>query len=136
MARDGWLPAFLARVSSRNGVPVAALLASCAVTACFVAFSFGKLVVIDILLYAAGLSLEFIALIVLRVKNPAMERPFRVPGGKIGLALVVICPLLVICVVFWASVKDAAAKTQLLIVAFLIASGPVVYLLRRRFARG
>jgi amino acid transporter len=135
MARDGWLPAALARVSSRNGVPTAALLASCAVTACFVAFSFGKLVVIDILLYAAGLALELVALIVLRIKNPGMGRPFRVPGGRIGLALVAICPMLVICVVFWASVKDAAAKSQLLIVIFLIVSGPLVYLLRRRFVK-
>jgi amino acid transporter len=135
MARDGWLPSALAKVSSRNGVPIAALVASCAVTACFVAFSFGKLVVIDILLYAAGLALELVALIVLRLKNPGMGRPFRVPGGRVGLALVAICPMLVICVVFWASVKDAAAKGQLLIVIFLIVSGPLVYLLRRRFAR-
>jgi amino acid transporter len=134
MALDGWLPAPLARVSRRSGVPAVALLSSCAVTACFVAFSFGKLVVIDILLYTAGLTLELIALIVLRVKRPEMGRPFRVPGGRIGLALVVILPMLVVAIVAWASIRDAAARIQLLIVALLIVSGPLVYLLRRRFA--
>jgi amino acid transporter len=134
MALDGWLPAPLARVSRRSGVPAVALLSSCAVTACFVAFSFGKLVVIDILLYTAGLTLELIALIVLRIKRPEMGRPFRVPGGRIGLALVVILPMLVVAIVAWASIRDAAARIQLLIVALLIVSGPLVYLLRRRFA--
>jgi len=134
MARDGWLPAPLAKVSSRSGVPTVALVSSCAVTACFVAFSFGKLVVIDILVYAAGLALELIALIVLRVRRPQMARPFRVPGGRIGLALAVVLPMLVIAIVAWASVKDEAARTQLMVVTGLILSGPVVYLLRRRFA--
>jgi amino acid transporter len=134
MARDGWLPAPLARVSSKTGVPTVALLSSCAVTACFVAFSFGKLVIIDILIYTAGLALELVALIVLRIKKPEMVRPFRVPGGRVGLALVAILPMLVIAVVAWASIRDTSARIQLLIVALLMASGPIVYLLRRRFA--
>ena len=82
----------------------------------------------------AGLALELIALIVLRVKRPQMARPFRVPGGRIGLALAVVLPMLVIAIVAWAGVKDEAARTQLMVVTGLILSGPVVYVLRRRFA--
>src|SRR5262249_50877255 len=119
VARDGQLPGPPAKVASRSGVPTVALVSSCAVTACFVAFSFGKLVVIDILVYAAGLALELIALIVLRVKRPQMARPFRVPGGRIGLALAVVLPMLVIAIVAWASVKDEAARTQLMVVTGL-----------------
>jgi amino acid transporter len=39
------------------------------------------------------LVLEFLALIVLRVREPNMPRPFRVPGGLFGAVLVSIGPI-------------------------------------------
>ena len=39
---------------------------------------------LDILLYGASLVLEFLALIVLRIREPQLLRPFRVPGGMFG----------------------------------------------------
>src|ERR1039458_2545211 len=92
MARDGWLPAPLAAVSRRTAMPVGALIASCAVSSVFAALSFGKLVVIDVLLYSAALALEYVALLVLRWKQPEMERPFRIPGGWTGVVLVSLAP--------------------------------------------
>ena len=43
--------------------------------------SFERLISIDLVLYGASLLLEFIALAVLRVREPELKRPFRVPGG-------------------------------------------------------
>ena len=55
-----------------------------------------RLVTIDILLYGASLALEFAALIVLRIKEPDLPRPFRVPGGMFGAILVGIAPLMLL----------------------------------------
>jgi amino acid transporter len=45
--------------------------------------------------------LEFAALVVLRIKQPNMPRPFRVPGGLIGACLLGVAPtaLLIIALV-------------------------------------
>ena len=49
-------------------------------------------VLIDIMIYGIALLLEFVALVVLRVREPEMPRPFRVPGGTVGAALLALGP--------------------------------------------
>jgi len=132
MARDKWLPTILARLSQRTGVPVAALLASCSVAAVCSALSFGKLVLIDVLLYSVALSLEFVAFFVLRLQRPDMPRPFRVPGGWLGVALTALAPLSCVAVLIFASFQAEGGNTrQLLIVCGAIISGVAVYFIRR-----
>jgi amino acid transporter len=57
---------------------------------------FERLVTIDILLYGGSLTLEFVALVVLRLREPNLPRPFRVPGGKVGAFVMGICPTLLL----------------------------------------
>ncbi|HKC63868.1 MAG TPA: APC family permease [Pyrinomonadaceae bacterium] len=136
MALDGWLPSPLKRVSKRTGVPHFALIASCVVSAIFSALSFNKLVIIDVLLYSAALTLEFVALIALRLKKPEMPRHFRVKGGLAGLILVTLAPISCAVLVAIASVTDPEAdKRQVLIVPLLMLSGVLLYFLRRRRAK-
>jgi len=136
MARDGWLPAAFSKISTRTGVPVVALAASCLVSSLFAALPFGKLVVIDILLYSSALLLEFLALIALRHKRPEMKRPFRVPGGWFGLVLVTLAPMSCAAVVVAASLYgDDADTRQPLIVAVLIFSGTLLYFARRNHVK-
>ena len=56
---------------------------------------------LDILLYGASLVLEFLALIILRIREPQLPRPFRVPCGMVGAIALGIGPtaLLVIALV-------------------------------------
>ena len=54
---------------------------------------FERLVTIDILLYGVSLGLEFLALIVLRIKAPDMPRPYKVPGGTLGAIALGIAPM-------------------------------------------
>ena len=63
---------------------------------CCLGLGFERLVTIDILLYGASLSLEFAALIWLRVREPDLARPFRVPGGKFGAIAIGIAPMLLL----------------------------------------
>jgi amino acid transporter len=57
---------------------------------------FARLVTLDILLYGASLVLEFIALAVLRFREPELPRPFRVPGGLFGAIAIGIPPMLLL----------------------------------------
>lgn len=92
MARDGFLPAGLARLSSR-GTPVRITVA----TAILVAILAGVLPIGEIAALAnAGTLIAFIAvgtcLVVMRLRAPDMRRPFRAPLGPwVGAATTVGC---------------------------------------------
>ena len=45
---------------------------------------------------AAASRLEFIALVALRIREPELRRPFRVPGGMLGAVAVGIAPVLLL----------------------------------------
>ncbi|MGI8565663.1 MAG: APC family permease [Pyrinomonadaceae bacterium] len=135
MARDKWLPRRLARVSPKTGVPTTALALSCAVSAMFAALPFGKLVIIDILLYSAALSLEFFALIALRRRCPEMPRPFRIPGGMPVLVLITLTPMGFVALVVAATTSGPEADIrQAVVVLFALVSGVALYFLRRNKA--
>lgn len=97
LAEDGYLPRRLARVGAR-GVPVAAVLISATLYSLFALLGFAKLIVVDVLLFTLSLVLEFIALCLLRRREPQLARPFRIPGGNLGLGFVVV-PLLAVAAV-------------------------------------
>ncbi len=131
MAKDGWLPSFLAKNTS-DGVPRNAIIASCVISAIFCALPFGKLVVIDILLYSAALSLEFVALLVLRKTAPQMNRPFKIRGGLPILILLTLAPMAFAAVVLFATLTDENADLrQIYVVLGAILSGVALYFWRR-----
>ncbi|HLY99078.1 MAG TPA: APC family permease [Candidatus Angelobacter sp.] len=80
MAEDGWLPQVFAR-KLKSGAPWFSIVVCAAAWSMSLALSFDRLIMLDILLYGASLVLEFVALAMLRVREPNMPRPFRVPGG-------------------------------------------------------
>jgi amino acid transporter len=96
MARDGMLPAVFAKTTRSTGAPWVAILA-CAIgwAACF-RLGFVSLVILDVLLTGLSILLEFVALIVLRVREPNLPRPYRVPGGMIGAVAITIPPTVLI----------------------------------------
>ena len=93
MADDQLLPAFLCSLHPRFKTPYISILTSSAIVSILILFTFSDLVIMDIILYGAGLSLEFIALVTLRRKEPAARRPFRIPLGRAGLILLYLLPL-------------------------------------------
>ena len=132
MALDGWMPAPLKHVSETTGVPIGSLLACCSVAAVFAALSFGKLVLIDVLLYSAALSLEFAALIALRFRAPELARPFRIPGGWPGVVLVALAPMSCGALLVITSVRSESAEPrQALIVIGAMLSGILLFVIKR-----
>ena len=128
-----YLPSPLGSASKTTGVPRLSLLVSCVMAALLAALSFGKLVVIDVLLYSAALSLEFVALIVLRRNRPDLRRPFRVPAGWLGILLVTLAPLACAIVLLAVSLTGADADPkQAMIVAGVIVTGIALYFFQRK----
>ncbi|MFP5235064.1 MAG: APC family permease [Acidobacteriota bacterium] len=83
MAQDGMLPRVLARCNTR-GVPWVSVLLCGVGWALALNLPFEKLITIDLVLYGSSLLLEFVALLVLRVREPHLQRPFR--AGNFGIA--------------------------------------------------
>ena len=96
MAQDGMLPRIFGKLHPRTRAPWVAITVLAIGWGCCLGLGFERLVTIDILLYGASLSLEFAALIWLRVREPDLARPFRVPGGKFGAIAIGIAPMLLL----------------------------------------
>ena len=127
MAEDRLLPRVLAR-RGPNGVPWVSVLACSLGWALALGFTFERLISIDLVLYGGALLLEFVALIVLRVREPQMPRPFRVPGGTGVTILIAAGPALLIGFALWAARGEQVAGLPALLFAALVAlAGPVVY---------
>src|SRR5262249_25721304 len=132
MARDGWLPQVLAKISPDTAVPKLAVICFCVLTVIFAAFSFGSLALIQCLTYAGALTLEFLALIVLRIKRPAAPRAFRIPGGWIGMAYVCITPLAFAILLVYATLRDwRSFPGQMSVVAATVLAGIFLYFANR-----
>ena len=96
MAQDGLLPAVFGKVHSKTRAPWVAIVVLAGCWAMCLGLGFERLVTIDVLLYGMSLTLEFVALIVLRIKEPTLRRPFKVPGGMTGAVLLGISPVLLL----------------------------------------
>jgi amino acid transporter len=141
MAEDGHLPKIFA-LKLKNGAPWVAILVLGTAWAASLGLSFDKLIMLDILLYGASLVLEFLALIFLRIREPQLARPFRVPGGMPGAIALAVGPtvLLVISLVknrtehldLW----RVGSVSQLGFGMFLMALGVVYYFVAGRSSSG
>ncbi|MFO0626450.1 MAG: amino acid permease [Polyangiales bacterium] len=81
IAADGEFPRALGAVSPRTGTPTTAVIASAALGVVYVSFkSFEQLTDAFVLGMAPFYALGVGAVIVLRRREPALPRPFRVPG--------------------------------------------------------
>ncbi len=96
MAQDRMLPQVFARQTRGVRSPWVAIVALAIGWACCLGLNFEHLITLDILIYGSSLMLEFIALVALRIKEPTLRRPFKVPGGMIGAVMLGVCPLMLL----------------------------------------
>jgi amino acid transporter len=129
MAQDGMLPKVFGKLNRRRA-PWVAILALAVCWAMCLGLGFERLVTIDILLYGVSLSLEFVALVVLRIREPELPRPFRVPGGMLGAVMVGIPPMLLLGFsVIRSETEQVLGMSSFAFGMLLIAAGVVAYLL-------
>ena len=96
MARDGMLPKFFGKRSSKTRAPWVAIIVCATCWALCLGLGFKRLVTLDIILYGISLMLEFVTLVALRIREPELKRGFRVPGGLTGAISCGIFPLLLL----------------------------------------
>jgi amino acid transporter len=96
MAQDGMLPKVFGKTHSKTRAPCVAIVVLATGWALCLGLGFERLVTLDIILYGASLMLEFVTLVVLRIREPELKREFRVPGGLAGAISVGVFPLLVL----------------------------------------
>ncbi len=109
LGEAGLLPAAFARRSPRTGAPVASILAGALLCALFVGLGLRRLFAIDVLIYGAALLLEFAALVALRIREPDLPRPFRVPGGLAGAVAISVPPAALLALAAWMTRAEPAA---------------------------
>jgi amino acid transporter len=138
LAVDGYLPAWLARCSPKTGVPVAAVLVLSVAWAASLGLGFDRLVLFDVTLYGLSLLLEFAALLALRLREPHLARPFRIPGGVLTLCLMCVPPMGLLAVAFWheRSVRIAGVPALWISGLFVLLGAPLYLWGESRRRRG
>jgi amino acid transporter len=139
LAEDGYLPAAFSR-RLRTGAPWVAVVTLAVAWALATQLGLKRVLALDVILYGLSLLLEFAALVALRVREPRLARPFRVPGGMLVAMLLALFPTLLIGL----AIFDQAAKwttedpddliapaAALLLGAGLAALGPICYVASR-----
>jgi amino acid transporter len=127
MAEDGYLSSILTRVHPRFATPWIAILLSALIYAALAWHSLTQLISVYIWLRIATSALTVLSAWQLRRTRPDVQRAFRIPWGKTGLAYAVIAPLLMSAVALVASDRFGLRWGP---VALLL--GPLAYLCFRR----
>src|SRR5260221_14442128 len=96
MAQDGMLPKVFGKTHAKTRAPWVAIAVLATGWGLCLRLGFERLVTLDIILYGASLMLEFVTLVVLRIREPELKREFRVPGGLAGAILAGVFPLLLL----------------------------------------
>src|SRR5262249_43165767 len=86
LAGDGLLPRLLARRDAKTGAPYVAIVACGLLYSLCLRLGFARLAELDVLIYGLSLVIEFAALLALRIREPELPRPFRIPFGTRGIA--------------------------------------------------
>jgi amino acid transporter len=129
MAEDGNIPKLFTRKLA-NGAPwVSILVCGVAWITVLVALkaNFDRLLMLDILLYGASLILEFVALVVLRVREPQLVRPFKVGGGLPIAILLGIGPTLLLITAFIKNRKEQLGPISALNLGLILMGAGVVF---------
>jgi amino acid transporter len=126
LAEGGYLPKPLVALHPRYGTPYRALILCGGVFAILAWGGFQELVTVNVILYASALVLELAALLILRVKEPDLPRPFRIRGGWPVLGLVFLLPTALAVLLVASSIQEEGWAKQGLTAAVLV-SGPLIY---------
>jgi amino acid transporter len=136
MAEDGYLPRIFTRRDARTGAPWVAILVCAVFWAICFPLGFEKSLLLDVLLTGSSILLEFWALVALRVREPNLARPFRVPGGLAGAVAVGIPPLALMIAAFARNRAELVGATNELAIGLaVIVAGVALYFLSRIYAR-
>ncbi len=141
MADDKLLPATLDALHPRFQTPYRSIILCALVVSVMNIWKLEDLLIIDVTVYGAGLFLEYMALIVLRIKAPDEHRPFKIPLNIAGLVIMALIPLIIYAIALAGAFSESGDTVEpaLFAVAALV-SGEVMWqlikIIKRRKANG
>ena len=135
MAADGFLPKIMGLRGRRTGVPYVSVIVCAVGWSICLKLGFMRLLVLDTLLYGLGLVLEFAALIALRLREPTLARPYKIPGGLPVAILISLGPIPLMGAAFYQALSDEGARTGLEFSAAAVALGVALYFVAARVGR-
>lgn len=127
LAEDNLAPGVLVKCSKDRGVPYIAVLSLGAFSLIACTFPFEVIVVVDVMLFISAYVLIFISACILRIREPDLERPFRIPLGTKGLIAMCIPPITIALLALFISGTDYFLGGML-----ALCSGPVAYFIFKR----
>jgi amino acid transporter len=133
LAEDNLLPKMFLKKLSDTGAPWVSILVCSMAWAFSLGIGFQHLIQLDILLYGASLIMQFAALLRLRIKEPNLMRPFKVPGGLIGAALLGLMPVALIIMFFLTGNNEQIFGINVSVFGLTLgAAGALLYFLLNR----
>jgi amino acid transporter len=136
MSRDGFLPPIFAQRHPRTDAPWVSVAALALCWGAGLQLGFERLIMLNVLLTGLSILLEFWALVGLRIREPGLPRPYRIPGGLWVAVAIGLPPLGLILMSIVRTYQEEAGPIGALTLALvLIAAGPLLYLLRDRRLR-
>jgi len=132
LGEDGYLPKAFTKKNAA-GAPWVSTVACAIAWALCLTLSFVKLIVLDVLLTGLSILLQFAALAALRIREPGLLRPFRIPGGTVVAVCLGIPPLgLLVLTALRNQIEPIGPINALELGGILIAAGCGAYYWGRR----
>lgn len=98
IAEDGLAPRFFLKLHKTRKTPVGSIIFTCALAYVVICVGhFSMLIEFQSFVFFATYIMLMVAIIASRIKQPDLERPFRIPIGTLGLTLYAI-PVFLICI--------------------------------------
>ena len=136
MAEDGFLPDVFRKVHPRTGAPWVAIVVCAVFWALFFPLGFESLVIIDVLLTGLSILLEFVALVALRIREPDLPRPYKIPGGIVVAVAIGIPPAALVVLSMVRNSSESLGPVNGLVAGLgLVALGPLLYAASKIFSR-
>ena len=120
MAEDKLLPSKLNKQHKRFNTPYISIIVCSVVVSAMVHWDLEALFIIDVTIYGAGLALEYISLIKLRINEPDTYRPFKIPLGVKGLCMVIALPTIIYFVAFTGALSSTQNGVMAALFAFIL----------------
>ena len=134
MAEDGFLPSGLTKIHKRYGTPAVSILVSGTIYAILAIHTLTELIAVYAWLRVATTIMTALSGWRMRKTHPSLERPFVIPGGKLGLFYSVAAPVIVAVVAILGSVASGD-RFVLILGPLALLLGPVAYLFVRHTIR-
>jgi amino acid transporter len=128
MAADGYLPRIFTRHHKKTHAPWVAILVCAVAWAACLPLGFFRLLILDVLLTGLSILLEFGALIALRIREPDLPRPYRIPGGFLAAIAISAPPCALLALSLARNQSEQVGTTNGLMIAMgVILLGVLLY---------